>query len=481
MGLGTNINQNLPDAAAGGPEDSYLRMDDVRVMDVQIIDFLGEPIGILNTNVVVVINENLFENHLHGVAMNIDSANLPSNVPFTGNEMLQIMFKTPGGKYIEKMFIIDKMLSRGPSKNRQSQAYDIHFVDPLFMQNIFTKISQSYPNQLISKTVTDIFNTHVLQGRPISEEAEEFKLNIVEPTQGTTNVIIPGWGPFKAINWLSKRAVSQKQKGVADYVFYQDLDGFNFCSVSSFFDSDIKQEYIFGVTNSLDVIRPHPKKEIDLESTFMNIRNLQINGYDRSKETMKGMFSSSLLYHNILTKSHGSVPYEYMETFKGKNHVNEFPLIPDNKLYSPKVNSKYNYVSIHNGLYGDLTTTNLNSSTDEVLFYMPRHRSQILQSKSSSVEFEIAGDSERRVGDKVYVDIHSFEGADLDGQVKHDKLLSGNYIITSISHIITKTKGHYCRLKCSKDSYEASLGGARPGTLNDDGAPVSEFDGGFFV
>mgnify|MGYP007000098326 len=60
----------------------------------------------------------------------------------------------------------------------------------------------------------------------------QLKTNIdflVEPTSGVYSACIPNWNPFKALNFLAKRAISanQNSKG-ANFVFYQTLKGFRF-------------------------------------------------------------------------------------------------------------------------------------------------------------------------------------------------------------------------------------------------------------
>ena len=58
----------------------------------------------------------------------------------------------------------------------------------------------------------------------------------------------------------------------------------------------------------------------------------------------------------------------------------------------------------------------------------------------------------RRVGDKVYVHIPSFEVSRREGEAKLDETLSGNYIITRVKHTLTKQRGHSMRLKLCKES-----------------------------
>ena len=72
--------------------------------------------------------------------------------------------------------------------------------------------------------------------------------------------------------------------------------------------------------------------------------------------------------------------------------------------------------------------------------------------QSSHIEIEVAGDSSRRVGDKVFALVNSFEGVDEQGRVKNDTSATGNYIITRITHTIHKTVGHTMQMQLCKES-----------------------------
>ena len=56
----------------------------------------------------------------------------------------------------------------------------------------------------------------------------------MEPTKGVYSACIPNWTPFKAINFLTTRALSANptSKG-ANFVFYETLKGFRFVSIET--------------------------------------------------------------------------------------------------------------------------------------------------------------------------------------------------------------------------------------------------------
>ena len=453
-------NISLPFDAGSNTEQlnsqSYLRMNDIRINDISIISN-GAIIGIINQYAVCEISENLFHNNVTGVLGGIDGVNILSNLPVTGQEFLLISFTTPGSdKEQEALFSIDKIIDRGPLQNKQSQFFDIHFVCPTFLINLFSNVNRSYKTT-INKMVSDIFETNftntekTMSMRGDGDTGKQLISN--EGTEGESTIIIPNWNPFTAINWLSKRASSSSNPLVCDYVFYQDLDGFHFRSISSMFDGDAVDLYVYGVDNANDFIRDNPDSPINVGKSMSNIKRLVISGFDRSKETIRGAYSSSLLIHDIVNNKYETLYYNYLEDYDQKPSLNNGPILPKNiNMYAGHPESKSYFVPTHINMYGDPSFSEFNGANDGVKLWLQRHDAQLEQFKSSSIEIDVAGNSLRRIGDKVYVHIPSFEVSRREGEAKLDETLSGNYIITRVKHTLTKQRGHSMRLKLCKES-----------------------------
>jgi len=442
------IPPDSPSTSTPTDPNSYLRLNDIRLRDISIVSPNGTDISIMNQYAVFEITEDLFQNNLTGVVSNIDASNIVSNFPLTGQEYLFITFATPGSaNEIELAFLIDKVIDRAPLRNKQSQFYDIHVVCPTFHCHLFSDVSKAYTGN-ISTIVSDIFKNYINSGS--GDTRKELISN--EKTVGEQNIIIPSWSAFTAINWLAKRATAENNPKVCDYVFYQDLDGFHFKSISSMFNTDPMQTYIYGADNARDFIRDTPNSEINMQESFQNIRKLVACGFDRSRETLKGTYSSNLLVHDIVTKSYDKVDYKYLDDFDTTPNLNGNPIMPKNNIYSDKVNSKHYFTPSHLNLYGEPSGSEENSGNDGVENWLQRHDAQINQFLSSSIEIDVAGDTNRRVGDKVFAVVNSFESLDEQGRSKLDHLITGNYIVTKIKHTIHKTTGHTLKMKLCKDS-----------------------------
>ena len=443
--------------------DSILRHNDVRIQDVRIISLTGLNISIMEHFHYFELHEDIFSQNISGRLSILDASNLPKNLALSGQEMLFITFGSPGTDTITQGFVIDKISERIILKDGSSTLYDIFFVFPTFINSILNTVNKSYSGK-ISETVRDIWNNNI---NPDNSE-DAIKL-FTEPTVGDHNVVIPGWHPIPTINWLCKRAVGVSNKTKADYIFYQDLDGFKFVSLSSLFSRDVVQVYE-NFPGRAGMSRDEETDSPDLGKAQRNIEKMVIKGFDNSREIMKGTFASKMMIHDITTKSFESFGYSYAENFDAENSLNGHSLQPMlASFYSPHLNSKQYLIPRQSGLFGGVSTLQLDSGgTMEVIdnpnndrseWWVQTHDANINQFKYSSVEIVVQGDTNRRIGDKVILIFGDTTnvGTEDAAAVPVDKEVSGNYIISKIKHTITPESGHSMSLRLCKDSYAEPL------------------------
>ena len=75
---------------------------------------------------------------------------------------------------------------------------------------------------------------------------------IYEPTSGLRKIVVPNLRPFDAIEWCAKRALDKN--GSPNYVFFQNLVGYNFASLSTLLTQQEILDIKFEVKNKLYVI-----------------------------------------------------------------------------------------------------------------------------------------------------------------------------------------------------------------------------------
>ena len=435
-----------------GDLSSILRSNDVDLVDIRIQSIDGMDISIIKHYQSVDIKEHLFSNNIMGRISILDAGNLTSELPLTGQEFVTFVFGTPGLPQLKKTFLIDKLSPKLNVGNEKTQTYDLHFISPCFLFSSTSKISEAY-NGRISDTVENIFRNYITGNETTSFVGDDVPKIKVEPTLGTHNFIIPNWHPNPTINWLANQAVSEMYPDRANYIFYEDLDGFHFVSLTSLIHGPIRESYKSAVANEKDKLQEDYSKE------HRNIKSEIIpKGYERIKDIKNGMYSSTILTHDIVTKEFSSSVYKYSDDFDSTKALNEFPLMPtSSNHFAKKQDSKQYFCPKHLGSYGGVTT---NEEGGDILehpdnfrqeLHIQSHKSLLNQMQNYTIGFSVSGDSNRRVGDKVEVIVPSGK-TESEGVHEIDYMISGNYLITKINHNITKN-GHTMKLELSKDSH----------------------------
>jgi len=447
----TNFGQNTDDFLNGGFDlEMYNRHHDVRIDDVRIISFSGLDVSIIDHLDFFELHEDIFECSLSGRISSLDVSNLPTNLCLTGHELLVITFGTPGLPRITQVFTIDKISDKVQLDDKKSQMYDLHFVSSSFINNIFRGVSKSYSGT-ISSTVKSIFQTYINQD--ISSNA--IKIN-VEQTMGDYKVVIPGWKPNVAINWLRRKAVSLGHYPSSNYVYYQDLDGFNFVSLASLYNNPVVATYSSLPVRSSEA-REEDGPEMDLQKSLTNIERILVKGFDQSTESLNGTWSSTLLIHDITTKSYENFLYSYNKNFQPTKTLNGYPLLPQlTDHFSVQPDARNYMTPKHTGIHGGVSDVDglktIDYPDNEATWnHLQQHDAELNHLQFNSIEIVVAGDSNRRVGDKVAVQAPDVTGGEDNSGL--DTMVSGIYLITKIKHTITPNSGHQMHMKLCKDSY----------------------------
>ena len=110
--------------------------------------------------------------------------------------------------------------------------------------------------------------------------------------------IIPYWSPLSAINWLAARGVSLDNRDNCNFVFYEDLRGFQFRSFSNLAIASAKPvaQYEYYPTNRTsdgEVANRNLQREYQTIQDF-----LMMEYHNTMKNIENGFFSSRLLTHD---------------------------------------------------------------------------------------------------------------------------------------------------------------------------------------
>ena len=154
-----------------------------------------------------------------------DANGLSTKLIFDGSESLLIDISKDKNSDIakfKKAFRIYKQSDRS-NDTQTVETFVLEFVSDELMYSDQQKINQSY-----DLTYTQIVEKILLDYLKISKNNTG---GVFDVSYGIRNITIPNLRPFDAIDWCAKRAVDSKQ--APNFMFYQNLLGYNFVSLSN--------------------------------------------------------------------------------------------------------------------------------------------------------------------------------------------------------------------------------------------------------
>ena len=390
--------------------------------------------------------EDIFTNTLTGNMSIGDTGNLISNFPIVGHEEIHITMGTPNIERVQtKKFRIYKVTDVN-NQNVGLRRYTIHLLSNEFFMNLKSAVSRSFPKSTTSSIAEKIFRTDL-------ESDKDFD---IEETQNVYDIVIPNWKPFDAMNWLAKRSMAENRDG-ANYMFYETRDGFHFRSLES-----LVEEESVGVyrRRPSDVAEGNPDEE-----QYRNVNQIEIvNAFDMVANIPNGMYANRLVIHDMIKRKSETLDYDYSKEYDKMIHVEDNKKTNNWRLSDTQNMSGQGSSMLVHESADELTSRPLSKQTlvsrfdDTNTYYektLQNRISQMQQLNNIKLNITISGDTTRKVGDVLDLEIPSVE-THVDGTVPMDKLYNGRYLVTALRHKIDSAS-HLMVMEVVKDSYFSSL------------------------
>ena len=419
--------------------DTIHKAGDVTIEDVTIITSTGFAQAITPQVIGIEIYEDIFGSFITGKLTIRDSQELLNVFPLIGEEIVKIKVKTPSfdEKHIfNSEFYIYKMDDRLKSSEREV-VFVLHFISKEAIIDLNKTISKCY-----SGKVSDIVK-QIIEGK---EALESKKPTNIEETENKIKYISNFWSPLKNLQYLADHAVNTRRS--PSYLFYENKHGLNFISLDAIYtDVPVYQTFVWD-NYTLDIQKTGGSTK-DINKDYKRV--LEINTpetFDYMKRLKSGMYGSEIITYDLLTRQYTHVAYK--PKFEDNNHLNKFA------PWSEKVIAQPNSVLIHKPKcynnfdgYDDVTNAGL----------IQERKALIALSEASKITITVFGRTDYTVGQKIHLDVPLNSQITEKGDGK-DKILSGDYIISAICHMITR-KSHECVIELIKDSYMVDLNASR--------------------
>ena len=447
-GVSNFVQDNPPETA----RDEYAGDNDYELKSIVIKSPSGGEVDVANVFSNMKMYEDLLTNTMSCSLTWQDTNNIVRHLPIIGQrEKLTATWTIPGEKDVVFEFDIYAVVTRNISDVGKKQMITVRGISSEQFKNIHTRISKSY-YKTIDEMVSEIFTEHL---EDKGGESKQHKLNIDTKTDSEKRkFIIPNWHPLDAINWLADRSQGENANA-CHFIFFQNREGFHFSTIEKLFEEKTpKMAYYYT-----------PRKYRENAGWFRDpgfeTRNIQRLIVDepgnRLDENIQGMYGSKILTHDIVRKKYEFTEYSMKDSFKDTQHVPQpekesYPIAEELDEFSDKPDTFFNFCPIHktlnqkNELHGGDTV----EQNEKYANWLLRRKSLARQIGGMVINVEVSGDSRRKCGDIVNLQVTPLQPGSKEDQ-NLDKYLCGNYLVTSISHVI-KQDGYVMNMELSKDN-----------------------------
>ena len=416
---------------------------DYKINELAIVSKNGK-IDISKIFIELSIFDSIYMPVMSGNVLIKDSVGMASKLLFDGSEVILIdIQKDEEGTIgnLKKAFRVYKQTDRS-ADGESSETYILNFVSQELLFSDQQRVNQSY-----RKTYTEMVERIMLDYLLIPQSNLG---GVYEPSSGIRQSVIPNLRPIEAIEWVMRKAVNNENS--PSYVFFQNLIGYNFASLSSFLEKPFVLDVKFETKN---------KNEKD--SAFEELSTARsfevISEYDSIARTRKGVDAGTFIGFDLVTKNISRRPLSFDDHYGNMKHGNKTPNFSATKNKDGLLNSAMfdsrivldtfsttralsNYVREH-----DPESVVYNSRTEDYAF----QRKAIFENlKMRRIKLVMPGNFTLSSGFNVNVNAPTF-GEKGEGDENKNPLLSGKYLITASRHILGPDK-HESIIECSSTS-----------------------------
>ena len=444
-------------------QDTMTKPGDVVIDEITMRSYTGFTMSLKGVFQNFTVYEDIYGNCMSGSITIIDSMNIVKHFPIIGAETLTITYRTPykGSPLVKLNFRTYKISVRMAAEQPAAQMVRIEFISPEAIKSMQRKVSKSYRSMPVSQMVAQIYDEYLstpddetggvasptLVRVPRTGTGARKGIVRVEDTFDTRSYVLPYWSPLYCMNWLAHRARSKRNTTLCDYVFYENSDGFHFVPLSLLKGQSASFTYT-------DYVQGFRSKSGDrmIESELRNIIAMTVeDSTDKVRQQVLGMLSSSILTHDMTTKSWKAARFDYDRSYSFEGtHVEKHPLIPFEKTdYTDSPESHLRFYPNSTFLVGGVVSSHDYEET--VLL----RQSLLNQLNAMNLIVDCHGDTNVKIGQILELRVPAIESLKMKDDYE-DEYLKGRYLVTTVKHVVTDRE-HRMTLTLSRDSLPEPL------------------------
>jgi len=345
-----------------------------------------------------------------------DSVGLHQNFPIIGEEYVSITFRSPKfPKTVTYLFRVNMKSNLKFTENNKMATYTLQLMSPEVVKNSTRYVTKNYENT-VDHLVEQILATELQTIKPVR----------VDKTAGIEKGRITRMQPFKAIDYLRRRAISNEYQS-SSFCFFENRNGYHFTTIEKMIEDGNKaldktktsNKTFFFDTNRKGSVRDVTQRNI--------LAYNQLAFTDTVTKLQQGGLNNKVNAFDLLT---GGVEQRTYDNTAGEGIFAK----PDEN--SAPMNTQ---AFTNNHKRTTAKTKFIVTTSDKPQLKLPEKLS-ILQAYAQKVSqnivlIHIYGDSDITVGDMIKCSFPSATTANNDKGIS--RLDSGNYLVAKVRHMIT--------------------------------------------
>lgn len=345
-----------------------------------------------------------------------DSMGLYQSFPLIGEEFVLIELKSPdktGLKSARYLFRADEIRDKKVGENNKNVTYTIPLYSAELIDNAKVYVNKTYEDS-VNNIVKNIFEEYIKSEKPIK----------IDDTTGVEKVTITRLQPFRAIDFLRRRSISNKYLS-SSFVFYENRDGYNFTTIEKLLFEGSKK---IGFGSDKRFFFDTARKENIKDVTNRNIIAYnQITNGSQLSQIQTGGFTSIQQTYDII--SGGIRRVSYTDNVGGdKFKLGSDSAASKNTTDFVRQHGKTTAVVNIKPTAGDRPEMNIGES-------MVSRRAFANKVAQNITQIHIYGDTELSIGDVIKCDLPA--AIDANDNKGKSRLDSGNYLVSKLRHMIT--------------------------------------------
>lgn len=344
-----------------------------------------------------------------------DAIGLLSSFPILGEETLTLSFETPGlaapATYEFRVFEVTNVQQ---SDNRLGLAYTLRCVSHEHFENAATEIKQSWTGSL-DELIPMVLGQYLRSEKNV----------VLDATKGIHTIVIPKWSPLETIDYARQMAVSVNRPS-SSFCFFENQAGFYFKTIESLIEEGKQtigtRSFIFSqnptaIEDSLSyrsILEHEQISRLDSHDLISaGVLHAQVESFDLfTKKTETRNFTIGNMFPTFET------PDDKAQMVQTASFQKQFDLSPVRFWYTKDSSKPEQYI-------------------DSQL--VPRNAFKKLLNGNITRAL-VHGDSGMKAGDVIELRLPDIVG--MTGAKPEDPLMSGNYIILRLRHIVTTGPKH---------------------------------------